>query len=81
MEALSSTPEGREAWIVVVSDHNLHKNRFLRGPKNHVPFIVHRPGQTGRRDIAAPADLTDLRHVLPELPIFGEDAGAAGPEP
>ena len=72
MEVLEATPEGRAAWIVVTSDHNLHRNRHLRGPKNHVPFLVHRPGQTERRDIAERADLTDLRHVVPELPIFGE---------
>ena len=71
MEALSATPEGREAWVVATSDHNLHKNRYLRGPKNHVPFLVHRPGQAERRDIAEPADLTDLRHVVPDLPLFG----------
>lgn len=70
LEALQATPAGREAWIVVTSDHNL-RNRHLRGPKTHVPFLVHRPGQTGQRDIAAPADLADLRHVLPDLPIFG----------
>jgi hypothetical protein len=81
MEILSATPEGRAAWIVVTSDHNLHKRRYLRGPKNHVPFLVHRPGQTERRDIAEPADLTDLRHVVPDLPLFlgeGREAGASG---
>ena len=74
LEDLAATPAGREAWIVVTSDHNLHKNRYLKGPKDHVPFLVHRPGQTERRDIAEPADLTDLRHIVPDLPIF---AGAA----
>lgn len=70
LEALESTPVGREAWIIATSDHNLHKRRYLRGPKKHVPFLVHRPGQAERRDIAEPADLTDLRNLLPDLPIF-----------
>ncbi len=74
LAALASTPEGREAWIVVTSDHNL-RTRHLRGPKTHVPFLVHRPGQAARRDIAEPADLADLRHVVPDLPIFGGEAG------
>lgn len=73
MEALEAVPAGREAWIVVTSDHNLHKNRYLRGPKNHVPFLVHRPGQTGRHDITDPADLTDLKDVVPDLPLFRGD--------
>jgi len=33
---------------------------------------VRRPGQTARRDIAGPADLTDLRNVVPDLPLFVE---------
>lgn len=28
------------------------------------------PGQTERHDVYGPADLTDLRHVLPDLPLF-----------
>lgn len=73
LEALAATPEGRGAWVVVTSDHNVSNHRYLRGPKEHVPFLVHRPGQTERRDIVEPADLADLRHVLPDLPIFGEE--------
>lgn len=72
MEALEATEEGRSAWVIVTSDHNLHKLRYLRGPKKHVPFLVHRPGQTERRDVAELADLTDLRNLLPELPVFAE---------
>lgn len=82
LDALASTPAGRGAWIVVTSDHSLHKNYYLKGPKNHVPFLVHHPGQTERCDIAGPADLTDLRHVVPGLPFFGgEGDGESKPGP
>lgn len=71
LEAIASTPAGREAWVIVTSDHNVHDRWGRRGPRTHVPFLVHRPGQAERRDIARRADLTDLRHVLPDLPLFG----------
>ena len=71
LETIASSPEGRNAWIVVTSDHNLNFGSHLDGrPLRHVPFLVHRPGQTQRRDVSEPADLTDLRHVLPDLPLF-----------
>ena len=77
MEAIASTPAGREAWVVVTSDHNVHNPFFRKGPLTHVPFLVHRPGQTERRDVSEPADLTDLRHVVPDFPLF---AGGEGTE-
>ena len=70
LEAIASSPAGRDAWIIVTSDHNVHDPRFRKGAQKHVPFIVHRPGQTERHDVYGPADLTDLRHVLPDLPLF-----------
>lgn len=75
MDAIASSAAGREAWVLATSDHNLHNPSRRRGPMTHVPFLVHRPGQTERRDVAEPADLTDLRHVLPDLPLFAEGAG------
>lgn len=74
MEDLASSPAGRDAWIIVTSDHNLHNYRVRKGEKTDVPFLVHRPGQTVRRDIAGPADLTDLRHLIPDCPLFAEAA-------
>jgi len=72
--AIASSPAGREAWVVVTSDHNLHNPDYRKGPTTHVPFLVHRPEQTARRDVAENADLTDLKHVLPDLPLFAEEA-------
>lgn len=71
LDAIAASPAGRDAWIIATSDHNVHNPRYRKGAQKHVPFIVHRPGQTDRRDIDAPADLTDLRHLLPDLPVFG----------
>jgi hypothetical protein len=73
MEALAASPAGRDAWVVVTSDHSMHRlgDRNWKGSRTHVPFLVHRPGQTERRDIAEPADLADVLKVLPELPGFG----------
>lgn len=70
LEAIASSPAGREAWVVVTSDHNRQNPVYRKGPVTHVPFLVHRPGQTQRRDVAEPADLTDLAHVVPDLPLF-----------
>lgn len=83
MEDLAASPAGRGAWVIVTSDHGLHHASHPgpgKGRKSHVPFLVRRPGQTERRDIDAPADLTDLRHLLPDLPIFagGEGTGGSG---
>lgn len=75
LEAIASSPAGRGAWVVVTGDHNVHNPFFRKGPMRHVPFLVHRPGQTERRDVADPADLTDLKHVLPDLPLFAGEGG------
>jgi hypothetical protein len=81
LEDLDASPAGRGAWVIVTSDHGLHnvRNPFPRkGAKDHVPFLVRRPGRTERRDIWEPADLPDLRHLLPDLPLWessGENGG------
>lgn len=72
LDAIAASPAGRDAWIIVTSDHGVHKDRYRKGRKTHVPFLVHRPGQTERRDIAEPADLADLRSILPGLPPFAD---------
>lgn len=73
LDDLASSPAGRGAWVIVTGDHGLHNvtsPSVRRGAKDHVPFLVRRPGQTERRDIFEPADLTDLETVLPDLPLF-----------
>ena len=73
LDAIASSPAGRDAWVIATSDHNVH-SRYRKGALTHVPFVVHRPGQTERRDFSAPADLTDRRHVVPDLPLFANGA-------
>lgn len=72
MEAIAASPVARDAWVIVTSDHSMHRlgDRHWKGSRTHVPFLVHRPGQTERRDIAEPADLTGLQNVVPDLPVF-----------
>lgn len=77
LEAIASSPAGRQAWIVATGDHNLNYGPYRDGPVRHVPFLVHRPEQTERHDIFESADLADLRHVVPDLPLF---AGGEGTE-
>lgn len=77
LDAIASSPAARDAWVIVTSDHNVHDRWGRRGPRTHVPFLVHHPGQTERRDIGRSADLTDLRHVVPDLPLFAERVGEA----
>lgn len=74
LAALEDSPAGRDAWIIVTSDHNLHNYRVRKGEKTHVPLLVHRPGQTERRDFDEPADLTDLRRLVPDCPLFAGNA-------
>jgi hypothetical protein len=75
MDAIASSAAGEGAWVLVTGDHNLHHPLYRKGPMTHVPFLVHRPGQTERREVFEPADLTDLEHVVPDLPLFAEGEG------
>jgi arylsulfatase A-like enzyme len=54
LKDLKRTGRFENATVVVMSDHGYRALAESLKARTHVPLIIHRPGQTRRRDISVP---------------------------